>query len=136
MILLWKGTSAPVVSHLKGQGEIPPSFHRSPASLKLPMMLLCKGICAPVDIPFQRARGSASAMHPRSGVPWCQIVGHTPLTRSIGTQATWKIAANMHRVMGMLHILKFYYLQLLLRIVGNTSIYFEVLLTTESYFKA
>jgi len=42
----------------------------------------------------------------------------------------------MHRVMGMLHILKSYYLKLLLRIVGNTSIYFEVLLTTESYFKA
>jgi len=32
-----------------------PSFYRSPVSLKLPMMLLCKGTCAPVVPLFERA---------------------------------------------------------------------------------
>ena len=31
----------------------PPAFHHSPVSLKLPVMLLCKGICAPVVPPFK-----------------------------------------------------------------------------------
>jgi len=42
---------------LKGQGEILPLFHRSPASLKLPMMLLCKGTCASVAPP-SKGRGA------------------------------------------------------------------------------
>jgi len=47
MILLSKGTSAPVATFLKGNGAILPLFHRSLGSLELPMMLLRKGTCVP-----------------------------------------------------------------------------------------
>jgi len=42
----------PCCSPLKGHGVITPSFYRSPASLKLTIMLLCKGTCSPVSSPF------------------------------------------------------------------------------------
>jgi len=53
----------------KKAGGNTPSFHRSPASLELPMMLLCKGICAHAAAPFKGQGGSAPVMHSRSGVP-------------------------------------------------------------------
>jgi len=59
----------PVASLSEEQGEITPSFVRSPAYLKLPMMLLCKGTCAPVAPPFKGQEGIVPVMHPRSGVP-------------------------------------------------------------------
>jgi len=36
--------------------------------MKLLMILVCKGTCAPVAPPFQRAGGSVLVTHPRSGV--------------------------------------------------------------------
>jgi len=60
---------SPVPPLLKGQEAIPPLFHRSRASLELPMMLLCKGTCAPMAPPFKGQGDSAPVMHPRSGVP-------------------------------------------------------------------
>ena len=59
MILFWKGTSAPIAPLSKEQGQITPSFHRFPASLKLPVMLLCKGTCASVA-PLSKGRESLS----------------------------------------------------------------------------
>jgi len=44
-------------------------FHLSLASMKLPIMLLCKGTCASVVPPFKRYGGNAPVMYPRSGVP-------------------------------------------------------------------
>ena len=35
MITLWKSISVPVAPLFQGQGAMPPSFHRSPASLRL-----------------------------------------------------------------------------------------------------
>jgi len=55
LILLLKGTS-PCYPYFKRPGGNAPSFHRSPASLKLPMMLLCKGTCAPIA-PLSKGRG-------------------------------------------------------------------------------
>ena len=43
----------PVAPLVEWQGQITPSSHRSPTSLKLAMMLLCKDTCAPVAPPFQ-----------------------------------------------------------------------------------
>jgi len=37
------------------------------------MILVCKGTCAPVAPPFNGQGGSAPVMHPRSGVPVCDI---------------------------------------------------------------
>jgi len=37
--------------------------------MKLLIILLCKGACAHVAPPFQRAGGHCPVMHPRSGVP-------------------------------------------------------------------
>jgi len=47
-----------------------PSFYRSPVSLKLPMMLLCKGTCAPVVPLFERAGGKCLRHAPLFRRPW------------------------------------------------------------------
>jgi len=45
----------------RARGNTPP-FYRSPVSLKLPMMLLCKGTCAPLAPPF-KGQGSQCPRH-------------------------------------------------------------------------
>ena len=67
MIQLWKGTSAPVAPFSKGQGAMPPSFHRSPASLKLPMMLYVRALVPPLP-PFQRSGRQCPVMQTRSDI--------------------------------------------------------------------
>jgi len=63
-MLLRKGTFViiaplrPCCPSVKMAGAILRLFHRSPASLKLPRMLACKGTCAPVSTPFKGQGGS------------------------------------------------------------------------------
>ena len=61
MILLWKN-----IPPFKRVGEKNTSFHRSPASLKFPMMLLCKGTYA---LHFKEQRKQCPRHAPRSCVP-------------------------------------------------------------------
>ena len=57
VICLWKRTSTPVAAALsKGQGAIPPSFHRSPVSLKLPWCCYIRSLVPPLPSLPRHAR--------------------------------------------------------------------------------
>jgi len=82
MIQLRKGTSAAVALFWKGRGKCPwyfILFHLSLVSLKLPMMLLCKGTCAPVEL--RKGTSAAVALFWKGGgkCPWYFILFHLSL---------------------------------------------------------
>ena len=64
---MWKGAYVPVTPLLKGQVRNAPLFHRSTASLKLAMMMLCNGQLCP-RTPLSKVRGQCPRHEPRSVV--------------------------------------------------------------------
>jgi len=94
VIVLWKCTSVPVAPLLKGQGAIPPKFHRSLVSLKLPMMLLCKGTCAPAAPHFQRPGRAVPPSCTPFWRPWESILLKIALSRFFHSQSIYDTGSD------------------------------------------